>query len=146
MIYDLSNPLDMQQVKIKLDHFINKCKVVELTEKRKNRTLSQNAYLHLLLTWYSFETGMESEYVKQYIFKVYINPDVFKTTTHSKKTGEEYEYIRSTADLNTAELTLCIDRFRNHSSQELGIYLPEPNDLASLREMERTLSQNKEYL
>lgn len=37
---------------------------------------------------------------------------------------------RSTADLDTKELTTAIDRFRNYSSKEAGIYLPEPSDLA----------------
>jgi len=43
---------------------------------------------------------------------------------------------------------LAIDRFRNFSSQELGIYLPEPKELALLQDLENEISKhsNQEYL
>ena len=40
-------------------------------------------------------------------------------------------------------MTLAIDRFRNLASKELGIYLPEPNDLVLLQEIENELSKHK---
>ena len=40
-------------------------------------------------------------------------------------------------------MTLAIDRFRDFSSKELGIYLPEPSDLAILQDIENQLSKNK---
>ena len=40
-------------------------------------------------------------------------------------------------------MTLAIDRFRNFASIELGIYLPEPNDLALLEQLEEEISKHK---
>lgn len=146
MIYNLNSPLDRQQIKIKLDHFIKNGKVVELIEKKKKRSISQNNYLHLILSIYAIETGTDLEYAKQTVFKVIVNPETFKAQSVNKITGEVIEYYRSSANLNTAEMTLCIDRFRNHSSIDLGIYLPEPDDLAAISQMEREVSRNREYL
>jgi hypothetical protein len=53
------------------------------------------------------------------------------------------ERWRSSASLDKAEMTLAIDRFRNFASSELGIYLPEPEDLVLLQEIERELSKTK---
>ena len=50
---------------------------------------------------------------------------------------------RSTADLDTKELTTAIDKFRDYSSAEAGIYLPEPKDLAILQDIEIELKNNK---
>lgn len=146
MIYHLSNDLDRQQIKIKLDHLINNGKVVELTEKKKKRSISQNSYLHLILSVYAIETGMDLEYVKQTVFKAIVNPVIFKAEATNKITGEICEYYCSSASLNTHEMTVCIDRFRNHASHELGIYLPEPSDLAAIAQMEREISRNQQYL
>ena len=40
-------------------------------------------------------------------------------------------------------MTLAIDRFRNFASIELGIYLPEPNDLTIIEQLEEEISKHK---
>lgn len=146
MIYHLNNRLDLDQFKVKIDHFIKNGKVVELTEKKQKRSLSQNSYLHLILSVYALETGLDLECTKQQIFKSIVNPETFKREAVNEKTGEVIEYYRSSAKLDKSEMTLCIDRFRHHASSELGIYLPEPSDLVAISQMEREVSRNKQYL
>ena len=60
--------------------------------------------------------------------------------------GEFGEYVkinrfRSTKDLNTKEMTIAIERFRNWTSKELGVYLPEPSDMALIQELEIEVSK-----
>lgn len=141
MIYDPSNPLQQKQAIEKLKYFIRKGKRFELKAKQDKRTVSQNSYLHLILTWFGIETGYTLEEVKQDIFKKHVNPALFYEGEFDGVV--KIERWRSSANLDTAEMTLAIDRFRNFSSQELGIYLPEPGDLALLQEMENEISKHK---
>lgn len=141
MIYDSSNKLHQKQAIDKLNFYFSKGKRFELKVKNQKRSISQNSYLHLILSWFGVETGYTLEEVKQDIFKKHVNPTLFYE-------GEfegiiKIERWRSSANLDTAEMTLAIDRFRNFSSKELGIYLPEPNDLALLQEIENELSKHK---
>lgn len=120
-------------------------KTFELTVKNPKRSISQNSYAHLLFSWFGLHFGYTLEEVKQEIYKKVVNPELFYI--------EQIEGIvnierwRSTSDLDTAETTLCIDRFRDFAAQH-GLYLPQPSDLAALREIERELSKNsnKQYL
>ena len=141
MIYDPKNPLHQKQAIEKLNYFISKEKRFELKAKNDKRSISQNSYLHLILSWFGVETGYTLEEVKQEIFKKHVNSSLFydgeiKGIVHVSR-------WRSTADLDAAEMTLAIDRFRDFSSKELGIYLPEPSDLAILQDIENQLSKNK---
>lgn len=62
-----------------------------------------------------------------------------------KYLGEENEY-RSSANLTTAEMTQAIDRFRNWSASECGIYLPSPNEEDFLQSIEVEMDRQSEYL
>jgi|SRR5690554_5555344 len=146
MLYDTSNELDKNRAVEKFKYLINKRKIIELKEKRKIRSLSQNNYLHLILSWYALEMGESLKYTKEEIFKKEVNPDIFYYDFINRKTGEMRKELRSSALLNTKEMTTAIDRFRNFASINFGIYLPEPIDLVNLREMERQINNQKQYL
>lgn len=145
MLYDLSKETEKSRAKRRFDELLNDGCKIELTKKEK-RTLQQNKYLHLLLGWFALEYGETLEYVKQKMFKVAVNPDIFETTYTNPKTGESRKDIRSTSNLSTVELTQAIDRFRNWSSNEAGIYLPEANEDKFLSEIEIELYKKREYL
>lgn len=149
MIYNSLNPLQVKQAVEKMNYFISKGKTFELKEKHPKRSISQNSYLHLILTWFGIETGYTMEEVKQEIFKKHVNSSTFyEGEFEGKIQGIKIERWRSTASLDKSEMNLVIDRFRNFSSNELGIYLPEPNDLVLLQELENEISKhkNQEYL
>jgi len=71
-----------------------------------------------------------------------------KFDEEGKIKGLKVERWRSSSRLDSAEITLTINRFRNFSSNELGIYLPEPKELALLQDLENEISKhsNQEYL
>lgn len=145
MIYDSNISLDRNRASERVKYLIENKKVFEIKEKRKIRTLSQNRYLHMILSLWGLEFGYTMEETKQFVFKQEVNPDIFYD---GEKEGiVKIQRWRSTSNLDTNELTLAIDRFRDFSAKQ-GCYLPEPSDMASINEMERQLSMNssKQYL
>lgn len=144
MIYNAQNGIEVNRAMEKIKYFIAKEQTFELKAKRERRTISQNSYLHLLFSWFALETGYTTDEVKQDIFKKIVNPNTF----YEGEFGSiiKIERWRSTASLNTEEMTLCIDRFRDYASKEAGIYLPEPTDLVMIRQLEIEVTNNQQYL
>lgn len=145
MIYNLSNDFDKQRFKTRCNALYKQGGVVDLTAKKERRTIPQNAYLHLIIGWFAIETGNTLGFVKQEYFKRYINPDIFVVEIEDKHLGK-VSVLRSSRDLTTAEMTTAIDRFRNWSSAEAGIYLPSPDEQAFLQSIEIEMLRQKEYL
>lgn len=148
MIYDASNEVDIERARVKLQFLISKNKKFELKEIFKQRTPKQNRYLHLILSKFALEYGERLEYVKLYFFKEMINPDIFKFDHINRVTGEVRKAYYSTSDpvITIKLMTLAIDRFRDFSSKEAGIYLPEPSDLNYLDQIKNEIEQYKQYL
>lgn len=145
MQYDGDNPLHVEQARTRLEQLIKNKKVFELTEKKPKRSLSQNRYLHTILGFFACETGNTLEWVKQQYFKKLVNPAIFIREKEDKYLGK-VKVLRSSADLDTAEMTTAIERFRNFASAECGIYLPEPNEEHLLQMMELEIERYKNYL
>lgn len=145
MIYNLSNTLDVQNAKTRLDLLVKRGSVVELTEKKPRRSLNQNAYLHLILGYFASQTGNTVEWVKQQYYKKLCNPDIFLSERDDKFLGR-VKYVRSSADLQTDEMNLTIERFRNWAASEAGIYLPDPTNEAELAALQVEVKRYKTYL
>lgn len=146
MLYDLSKALDRKRFVARVKHlwdrpFGEKKLMVELKEVKGKRSLSTNNYMHLLFEIFSIETGHTPAEVKEDIFKRIVNKDVF--LHRNQKTG--FTVCRSSADLKQDEANLCIERFRNWSSSELGIYLPLPNEEELLRQAEEEVARARQY-
>lgn len=133
MIYDLSKPLDREKFKMRVNHLYSKGVQVELIEKVR-RSLSQNAYLHVILGGFALQYGESPEYCKTQFFKVLVNPHLFVVDKDDKFRGR-IKVCRSSADLTTEEMTEAIERFRNWASKEVGIYLPAPHEHELLIQM-----------
>ena len=144
MLYNSQSKLDCERAKRKLDELIGKGCFFELIEKRHHRTTQQNRYLHLILTYFAMETGYTVEYVKRELFKITCNPVIFCRKREGK--FGIVDDIRSSADLDTAEMTTAIERFRNWSAQEGQIYLPSANEYKFLDEIEIEAQKYKYYL
>lgn len=144
MLYNAKKPIDIQNAIKKLKYLIEKQVVFELKEKRKKRTYSQNNYQHLLFSWFAIHTGYTAAEVKLDIYKKIVNPTLFYEGEFGEKV--KIERWRSTASLDTAETTMAINRFRNYSVVEFGLYLPEPEDLEYLKEIEIEISKQPEFL
>lgn len=145
MTYNLTNPLDVQNAKTRLDFLVKRGCIIELTEKKQKRTLSQNAYLHLLLGYFASQTGNTLEWVKQQYYKKLCNPDIFIGEREDRFLGR-VKYVRSSADLRTDEMNMSIERFRNWAASEAGIYLPDPTSEAEIAAMQIEVERYKTYL
>jgi N-formylglutamate amidohydrolase len=113
---------------------VNTKKLVEVKQYRAGRSLRQNAYLHLLIGYFGQHFGYTLEEAKQ-IYKE-INRGIY---VYEKK-GRTF--WRSSAELDTAEMTQTIDQFRE-KSKENGCPLPAATDQGWLREIENEIERSK---
>lgn len=143
-LYNLKNPYDREKFKEKCRELYINQSYVELKKKATQRTLAQNSYLHLLLGYFASEFGYTLEEVKFDIFKKICNRDLFEKRRRNKR-GQEVTYIRSSTELDKAEMTTAIERFRNYSSAQCGLYLPEANEGEALFYAQQQMEQYKEY-
>ena len=119
-------------------------KVFELTEKKPQRSLSQNKYLHICLSYFGCQIGETMEYVKRNYYKILCNKDTFVREREDKFLGK-IKYLRSSADLDSAEMSLTIERFRNFAGAQ-GIYIPSREEDRLVQWMEIETEQNKFYI
>ena len=90
------------------------------------------------------ETGNTLEDVKREYFKRMVNPDIFmsyKTDT----SGNSIAVYRSTTTVSKEELSTAIDRFKRWGAEN-GIYMPNPEDIHLLKEIEIEMGRMKSYL
>ena len=144
MIYNLKTQKDQA------DQYYKKLRseecTVEIIKKRNKRTNKQNRYLHLLFGYFGLEVGCSAEYVKRQFFKFTCNYDLFVVEVETKL-GLIQE-LKSTKDLNTFEMTIAIDRFKDFSAREAGIVLPDAEDKEFLNQIHNMLEEyeNKRYI
>lgn len=145
MIYNLSSPLDKANFLIRAKKLAESGVIVDLTEKKPRRSLPQNKYLHVILAYFGTQTGNTLEWVKQQYYKKLVNPDLFIREKEDKYLGK-IKVLRSSAELDTAEMSLSIERFRNWAAQEVGIYIPSADEAILIQQMEIEIERNKEFL
>lgn len=146
MKYDLSNQLHRQQIRDKVDVLLSKHNgIVEIKEIKPQRTMKQNSYLHLIINFFAAEYGENAEFVKEQYFKIAANKPIFVREKNDKILGT-VTYIRSSSDLDKEEMQLAIERFRNWSSINAGIYLPSADEQRLLQLADIEVSRNKEFL
>jgi hypothetical protein len=146
MIYNTKNKIESIKANERLQWLTKNEKRIEIKELRGKRTTPQNAYLHLVLNYFALEYGETFEFTKQDIFKKWVNPEIFKTTRKNPKNGKTRDEWRSSADLDTKEMTDAIDRFKNWSVQKTGIKLPEANEQEFLDHIQNEIDKNKQWL
>lgn len=145
MIYDTSNPLDKANFMLRAKKLAESGVIVDLTEKKPRRSLPQNKYLHVILAYFGTQTGNTLEWVKQQYYKKLVNPDLFIREKEDKYLGR-IKVLRSSADLDTSEFSLSIERFRNWAAQEAGIYIPSADEAILIQQMEIEIERSKEFL
>lgn len=137
MKYNMESDQEKEQAAKYFDKLYHTDKIIELKIVRKQRTLNQNSYLHLLLTDFALYFGYTLEEAK-HLFKV-LNKDIFE---YNSSNNNKVVFMRSTADLDTKELTVAIDRFMQASAKQ-GHELPvtPSNDYANYIENEMESKQ-----
>ncbi|TAL08203.1 MAG: hypothetical protein EPO02_13530 [Nitrospirae bacterium] len=111
--------------------------MVEIKEFKFNRTLSQNSYLHLIISAFGVHFGYSLEEAKQ-VYKE-INKGIY---AYEKK-GRIF--WRSSADLNTKEMAQTIDKFL-FVSNEAGCPLPLATDKEWLMQIENEAERSSRHL
>ncbi len=144
-LYDTSNPLDKANFMLRAKKLAESGKIVELAEKKPKRSLNQNAYCHLAISYFASQYGCTLEWAKAQYFKKLVNPDLFIREKEDKFLGK-VKYLRSSADLDVTEMSLAIDRWRNWCSMEASIYIPNVDDYYSIQLMEVEIKKNEKYL
>lgn len=144
-LYDTSNPLDKANFMLRAKKLAESGKIVELTEKKLKRSLNQNAYCHLAISYFASQYGCTLEWAKTQYFKKLVNPDLFIREKEDKFLGK-VKYLRSSADLDVTEMSLAIDRWRNWCSIQASIYIPNVDDYYSIQLMEVEIKKNEKYL
>ena len=145
MMYNTSNPLEAQNLRLRVDKLIEHGEMVELISK-KPRSLKANAYLHTILSYFGLQTGNTLDEVKTCYFKRIVNRDLFVRKKHDDLLGTDREYVISTAKLTKEELSEAIERFRNWSSNIAGIYIPSSEEYIALLHIEHDIQNSKQYL
>lgn len=149
MIYDLQDEISRKKARTYFEYLQTKKSRIALIEKRPRRSISQNNYLHLILSAFGINFGYTLQEVKQYIFKETVNYDLFYDC--QKEMIDEFDNVlsipkwRSSAHLDTKELSDAIDRFLDFSAKQ-GYRLPEPSDLTWITELENEILSNQKYL
>lgn len=145
MIFNLNNPYEVQNFKDYVNRLFKQGGMVEVKKKSPKRSLSQNSYLHLILGYFGSQYGVSIDEAKCDYFKRTCNKEIFEREGANKR-GQTIKYLRSSADLTTAEMTLAIERFRNWSASVAGIYLPSPNEQSFLAYCEQEIEREREFL
>lgn len=144
MLYDLNNDFDRQRFLVRCKSLYTNRKVVDMTDVSK-RTYKQNNYLHTILAYFALECGMDKASVKQQLYKILCNKDLYVRREFNEKLNMEIVVIRSSKELTTEEMSLSIDRFRKWSAEQ-GIYLPTPDEQNYLEQIALIVEQNKRWI
>lgn len=141
MIYDLSKESNVIEFKARCVNLIEKKKKVELKQKRKLRTSSQNRYMHVILSYAALQLGYNLAEFKM-ILKTIICPDDFEYTK------KKIKFYKSTAELDTLQMTLVIEKFRAYMMATFQMYIADPNEHLLIEQLESEISRygNKQYL
>jgi hypothetical protein len=144
MKYDGSNPLHVQQARAKLEKLIKEQKVFELTEKKPQRSLNQNKYLWLLIEYWATQTGYTKDEA-EFIYKE-VNKDIY--FVEKEIAGIKAIYVRHTYELDTKEMSLSVEKWRNWSvmNDVFPVYLPAPNEEALLQLAQIEVDRMSKYL
>lgn len=143
MLYDLSNEFQRKLFLTRCNVFLEKGSVVNVSEKAF-RSPNQNRYLHLLLGVVAIETGNTLEDVKREYFKNLVNPEIFRSYKTDTR-GNSIAVYRSTTAVSKEEMSIAIDRFKRWG-HENGIYMPNPEDTALLKQIEIDMGRMQNYL
>lgn len=140
MRYQTKIELEAKKALTYLNKLIANGDDVEITKKTKQRTIRQNAYLHVCITLFSIEFGYTLEEGKTHLKR---NCPYHEFTRYEKK-GEWF--LSSTKDFTTEQSAMFIDWLREYSSKE-GCYIPTSQEyLDKKHEIDREIAKNKKYL
>lgn len=133
MKYQLTTVDEIEKAFAYLQLLVEREAEVDIKRVVQSRSLNQNSYLHLLLGIFGLETGYERHEAK-ILYKREANPDIYVYDKNGTK------FMRSSADLDTAEMARSIDKFIKYAGEQ-GIELPAANNDDALRYWSNEIEQ-----
>lgn len=135
MYFDLTNEAQRQQFREYVERMLRKGSVVRLTDE-KPRSLEQNSFFQLLVSYFASRTGTGTRWVRNVLVKQTVCPDVFV------RNGK----LRSSSDLTSDEMSTVISRFQFFALTEVGVDLPEPEEYRSVISAIRQVGQDRAFI
>ncbi len=102
---------------------IDKDMLCEVRKDKRNRSIVQNAYYWFLLTMLEQDTGNDKDDLHEYFKQKYLMTHITSLTFIA-----DIQYHKSTTKLSTLEMEDYLEKIRIFASQELGCFLPKPNE------------------
>lgn len=137
MIYDTSKPNELKELEARKEYLVSRGAVIELKEKREQRSIPHNAYFHVVCSLLGLHTGYELEEIKKLL------KEHFGYTY--EKNGKVF--LKSTAKMDDKELAEFIEKIRNLSSKYYGYEIPDANEYKLNRyAIDREIEKHKLYL
>lgn len=96
---------------------------VKITQKRAKRSINQNSLYWMWLTCIEQETGNEKEFLHNHFRNKYLGSETVEIF------GQKQNELYSTTRLSTLLFKQYLDKIQYFASSELGIILPNPEDL-----------------
>jgi hypothetical protein len=148
MIYNPKSDHDRKKAQAYFDKLMAGGSPFELTNLKK-RSKSQNAILHVFLSYLALELGYTMEYVKLNIWKMQWNRKMFYVNAENEKTGEQYKRVRSSTELNKEEMHHAIGVLIEKACSECNVIFPDktsPTFDDDFIMMQKEVFQNDKYL
>lgn len=116
--YDLRDPTHRELFRQKCNEYYKAQSLVVLKTAPPLRSGEQNRYLHVLLGLVAHEIGESKEYVKNNVFKILCNRELFVKEITVE--DERLTVIRSTSEISKKDMKTAIQRFINWAERELS--------------------------
>lgn len=132
MKYNFEKSYDQQKALEYLNKLIEDGSKATLTKLYPKRSISQNSYLHVLFTLWGNEFGYTLDEAKDLV-KVELKYTYKKRLSYGAF-NDEYDtgsFMVKTSEMDSKELTIFIDKFRNWSADTCGLYLPSSEEFLS---------------
>ena len=126
--------------------FINQAKEqnfdIELKKFYEKRSHRQNGYLYFALEYFAHQYGCTTLEAKEVFLKRLAAPHIFEV--EYQVDGKPVTFYRSTADLDTAEMTSAIRNFTAYAEMN-NIYIPLPDDEMGRRYCEQQMEKSNGF-
>lgn len=116
---------------------------VELKKFYRKRTNPQNRYYHFICAYFAHCYGCSQYEAENVYMKQYAAPYIFEVE-HEDKDGRKVHYFRSSADLDTVEMSSAIKNFIAYAECN-GIQIPYEDDELGRRYCEQQLEKTKGF-
>jgi len=146
MLFNPKNELDKKRARAYFERLINGSNVFEITSKKKQRTIKQNAYLHVCITIFAKEYGESIKDAKTMLKRDCPHHEFTRYKAIHPITKKEETRLTSTEEYDTEQAGKFIDWVREYAAIG-GIYIPTSQEYLSNKwEIELEIEKQKKYL